>query len=316
MQIISGTTQFRIQKGTAVAIGKFDGVHLGHKKLLSEIIKQKKNGLKAAVFTFDPSPEAFFGRISAKELSTKEEKRARFKELGIDILVEFPFNRETAATSPERFVSDILLARMNAAYVAAGSDLSFGAKGKGNFELMSILADEYGFEAKKIHKIEKKGKVISSTLIRALVKEGKMEEAAEYLGVPYSIYGTIVHGRALGRKIGIPTLNQIPPVNKFLPPFGVYYSEVLVNGKTYKGMTNIGIKPTVTDEAAVTAETYLYDFSGDLYGWDAETRLLTFRRPEQHFDSIKTLKNKMEEDVKAGLQYHGLSDHPGRHFVK
>ena len=174
---------------------------------------------------------------------------------------------------------------------------------------MSKLADEYGFEAKRIHKIEKKGKVISSTLIRGLVESGKMEDAAEYLGVPYSIFGTIVHGRALGRKIGIPTLNQIPPVNKLLPPFGVYYSEVLVNGKTYKGMTNIGIKPTVTDEAAVTAETYLYNFSGDLYGWDADTRLLTFRRPEQHFDSIKTLKKKMEEDVKAGARYHGLGDH-------
>ena len=309
MQIISGTTEFTIQKRAAVAIGKFDGVHLGHKKLLSEIIRQKKKGLKAAVFTFDPSPEAFFGRISARELSTKEEKRARFKEIGIDILVEFPFNRETAATSPEKFVTDILLGRMNAAFVAAGSDLSFGARGKGNFELMSKLADEYGFEAKRIHKIEKKGKVISSTLIRGLVESGKMEDAAEYLGVPYSIFGTIVHGRALGRKIGIPTLNQIPPVNKLLPPFGVYYSEVLVNGKTYKGMTNIGIKPTVTDEAAVTAETYLYNFSGDLYGWDADTRLLTFRRPEQHFDSIKTLKKKMEEDVKAGARYHGLGDH-------
>ena len=250
MQIISGTTEFTIQKRTAVAIGKFDGVHLGHKKLLSEIIRQKKKGLKAAVFTFDPSPEAFFGRISARELSTKEEKRARFKEIGIDILVEFPFNRETAATSPEKFVTDILLGRMNAAFVAAGSDLSFGARGKGNFELMSKLADEYGFEAKRIHKIEKKGKVISSTLIRGLVESGKMEDAAEYLGVPYSIFGTIVHGRALGRKIGIPTLNQIPPVNKLLPPFGVYYSEVLVNGKTYKGMTNIGIKPTVSISTA------------------------------------------------------------------
>ena len=133
MQIISGTTQFRIEEPTAVAIGKFDGLHQGHRKLLNEIIAQKEDGLKAAVFTFDPSPEIFFGMNPSRELSTNSEKRQLFEEIGIDILVEFPFNKETAAISPENFVIDILRGRMNAAFVAAGTDLSFGAMGKGNF---------------------------------------------------------------------------------------------------------------------------------------------------------------------------------------
>ena len=306
MRIISGTTQFKIEEGTAVAIGKFDGLHLGHRRLLEEILRQKEDGLKAAVFTFDPSPEVFFGMNPSRELSTNEEKRALFREIGIDILVEFPFNRMTAATPPEDFVVDILCRRMNARFVAAGTDLSFGAMGKGNFALMSSLARHLGFEARKIDKIERNGKVISSTLIRRLVEEGNMEEAAACLGAPYRITGKIVHGRALGRRIGIPTLNQLPPPDKLLPPFGVYYSEVKADGRVYKGMTNIGTKPTVTDEHVVTVETYLYDFEGDLYGETAEVGLLTYRRPEKRFSGVMELRKTMEEDILAGKIYHGI----------
>ena len=306
MQIISGTTQFRIEEPTAVAIGKFDGLHQGHRKLLNEIIAQKEDGLKAAVFTFDPSPEIFFGMNPSRELSTNSEKRQLFEEIGIDILVEFPFNKETAAISPENFVIDILRGSMTAAFVAAGTDLSFGAMGKGNFELMSSLARHLGFEARKIDKIERNRKIISSTLIRELVEKGEMEEAAACLGEPYRITGKIVHGRALGRRIGIPTLNQIPPADKLLPPFGVYYSEVKADGRVFKGMTNIGIKPTVTDEHRTTVETYLYHFSGDLYGEYADVKLLTFRRPEKRFADIKELQRTMQEDIRAGEIYHGL----------
>lgn len=306
MQIISGTTQFKIPDGTAVAIGKFDGLHLGHRKLLDMILRQKEDGLKAAVFTFDPSPEVFFGMNPSRELSTNKEKRELFREIGIDILVEFPFNKETAAISPEDFVIDILVKRMNAKFVAAGTDLSFGAMGKGNFTLLSSLARHLGFEACKIDKIERNGKVISSTLIRGLVEEGNMEEAAACLGAPYKITGKIVHGKALGRRIGIPTLNQMPPSDKLLPPFGVYYSEVKTEGGIYKGITNIGIKPTVTNENRVTVETSLYDFSGDLYGETAEVSLLTFRRPEMRFSGIAELKKTMEKDIRAGEIYHGL----------
>ena len=306
MRIISGTTQFRIEEGTAVAIGKFDGLHLGHRRLLEEILRQKEDGLAAAVFTFDPSPEIFFGMNPSRELSTNEEKRALFREIGVDILVEFPFNRMTAATTPEDFVIDILCHRMNARFVAAGTDLSFGAMGKGNFALMSSLSRHLGFEARKIDKIERNGKVISSTLIRRYVEEGNMEEAAACLGAPYRITGKIVHGRALGRRIGIPTLNQLPPPDKLLPPFGVYYSEVKADGRIYKGMTNIGTKPTVSEEPKVTVETYLYDFDGDLYGETAEVGLLTYRRPEKRFSGVMELRKTMEEDILAGKIYHGI----------
>ena len=197
---------------------------------------------------------------------------------------------------------------MNAKFVAAGTDLSFGAMGKGNFSLLSSLGRHMGFDTCKIDKIERNGKVISSTLIRGLVEEGNMEEAAACLGAPYKITGKIVHGRALGRRIGIPTLNQTPPVDKLLPPFGVYYSEVKTEGKIFKGITNIGIKPTVTNDNQVTVETSLYNFSGDLYGETAEVSLLTFRRPEMRFSGVAELKKTMEKDIRAGEIYHGLSE--------
>ena len=133
-----------------------------------------------------------------------------------------------------------------------------------------------------------------------------MEEAAACLGAPYKISGKIVHGRALGRRIGIPTLNQMPPTDKLLPPFGVYYSEVKADGKIFKGITNIGIKPTVTNDKQVTVETSLYNFSGDLYGETAEVSLLTFRRPEIRFSGVAELKKTMEKDIRAGEIYHGL----------
>ena len=222
--------------------------------------------------------------------------------------MEFPFNRLTAATTPEDFVIDILCHRMNARFVAAGTDLSFGAMGKGNFALMSSLSRHLGFEARKIDKIERNGKVISSTLIRRYVEEGNMEEAAACLGAPHTITGKTVHGRALGRRIGSPTLNQLPPPDKLLPPFGVYYSEVKADGRIYKGMTNIGTKPTVSEEPKVTVETYLYDFDGDLYGETAEVGLLTYRRPEKRFSGVLELKRTMEEDIRAGRIYHKIAE--------
>ena len=304
MRIITNTTSFDFHLDSAVAIGKFDGVHLGHQRILSEILTQKQSGMQSVIFTFDPSPEIFFGMNPSLELSTRDEKRRLFEQMGIDVLVEFPFNGKTAATLPEEFVIDILYKRLRARFVAAGTDLSYGAKGKGDFALLQTLADELGFETRKVDKIEMDGKIISSTLIRSMISQGHVEEAARFLGRPYSITGRIVHGRALGRRIGVPTLNQEPPTDKLLPPFGVYYSQVRVDGKIMKGMTNIGYKPTVSDENRITVETYLYGFSGDLYGESAEVDLLTYRRPERKFDSVEQLKATMQEDIRAGEAFH------------
>ena len=306
MQIIRETTEFVSPGETAVSIGKFDGVHLGHRRLLEELLDQKEKGLLAAVFTFDPYPEVFFGFGSKQILTTREEKEMIFEKMGIDILVEFPFNAKSAATPSREFVSNFLCKQMRARFIAAGPDLSFGDHGSGNFALLEEMAPEYGFKAKKIEKIVMDEHIVSSTLIRRLIDTGAVTTAARYLGEPYMIRGRIVHGKALGRRIGIPTLNQTPPEDKLLPPFGVYYSDVVIGGRKYCGMTNIGVKPTVSDEKRVTVETFLYDFKGDIYGETATVQLLTHRRPEMKFSSVEELKATMEHDIQAGREYHGI----------
>ena len=306
MQIIRDTTEFVSPGETAVSIGKFDGVHLGHRRLLEELLDQKEKGLLAAVFTFDPYPEVFFGFGSKQILTTREEKEQIFEKMGIDLLVEFPFNAKSAATPSREFVSNFLCKQMRARFIAAGPDLSFGDHGSGNFALLEEMAPEYGFKAKKIEKIIMDDNVVSSTLIRRRIDTGEVTTAARYLGEPYMVRGRIVHGKALGRRIGIPTLNQTPPEDKLLPPFGVYYSDVLIGDKKYCGMTNIGVKPTVSDEKRVTVETYLYDFKGDIYGETATVQLLTHRRPEMKFSSVEELKHTMEQDIQAGREYHKI----------
>ena len=301
MQIIRDLTQFHTDQKTAVTIGKFDGLHRGHKRLLQEILQA--DGMIPCVVTFDPLPEAYFGSLEGGLLSTREEKRRAFDRMGVELLVELPFGKEIAGMEPERFVTEILQGRLHAGLVAAGPDLSYGDKGRGDFGLLRRMSENCGFVTREIGKEEYKGREISSTLIRGMVREGNMEEARECLGAPYQILGTVLHGNALGRTIGIPTVNQIPESDKLLPPNGVYYSTVCLDGKEYPGMTNIGSKPTVSRSGAITVETHLYDYDGDLYGRVITTSLLSYRRPERRFSSVQELEQTMQADLDAGREY-------------
>jgi riboflavin kinase/FMN adenylyltransferase len=304
MIIISGKTDFKIEGPSAVAIGKFDGIHRGHRRLLDELLNEKRNGRKAVIFTFDPSPATLFAHKVIPGLSTVDEKRTWFSEAGIDVLVEFPMNAETAATDPEEFIGRYLYEQMGAAFIAAGEDVSFGDGGRGNWQLLKKLEDKYSYTVHLIDKVELDGREISSSCIREEVNKGHMESVSRLLGAPYTVHGTVSHGKALGRTIGIPTLNVIPPEEKLLPPNGVYYSVVRCGEKLFRGMTNIGVKPTVTDEKKMVIETYLYDFSGDLYGRDVSISLLSFKRPEMKFAGLDELKNQMSNDVENGRIYH------------
>lgn len=304
MEIITGTTDFYIREETAVAIGKFDGVHIGHRRLLQEILDEKKNGRRSCVFTFDPPAARFFGKEGEKELTTREEKRRIFEFLGIDILVEFPLNDVTAAMLPQVFVTDVLVNRMNAAFIAAGTDLSFGAGGVGNAALLREMAVACDMEVRIIDKISLDGKEISSTLVRDAVLSGDMVYAEKLLGAPYLISGEVQHGNHIGHTLDMPTVNLVPPAEKLLPPCGVYFSGVMLDGKYYKGISNVGYKPTVLNEQKVAGvETYLYDFDGDVYGENIEVSLYEFRRPEQKFEDLYALKNQLAEDKKAGSSY-------------
>lgn len=306
MQIIKGQPDWKLEKKSAVAIGKFDGIHRGHRELLSYILKQKDEGRDAVVFTFDKPAGVFFGTAGEKELTPIEEKRRLFKKMGVDVLIEFPLNKETAATEAEEFVRDILVKRMKAVYIAAGTDLSFGAGGKGNSSLLAALAEELGYEVRIIDKVFYEGREISSSYTREEVEKGNMEKVAALLGRPYEISGIVENGKRLGRRLGMPTLNLYPPKDKLLPPNGVYYSLVSCKGQIYKGITNVGLKPTVNDTLTVNVETYLYDFEGDLYGEEIVVSLLSFKRQEMKFEHVDALKEQMKKDLAEGRVYHGI----------
>lgn len=304
MKIIQGSLDFELNNDTAVAIGKFDGLHLGHRKLLDAVIEKKKQGLSACVLTFDPSPAVFFCLSDGYELNTREEKRRLFETLGVDVLVEFPMRAETAKMPPEVFVEEILVKRMHTKWIVAGSDVSFGDKGAGNAELLRRLATVFDYETVTIDKVQYEGEDISSTRIRKYLEDGQMDYVMNLLGSPYSIGGKVVHGRALGRKMGMPTVNILPPDNKLLPPLGVYFSVVHLEGKDYPAISNIGYKPTVNKENVLGIETYLYDFDKDLYEKEICISLLAYKRPEMQFASLDELKEQMEEDLRAGKEFH------------
>ncbi|MCM1268871.1 MAG: riboflavin biosynthesis protein RibF [Bacteroidales bacterium] len=304
MEIIEGTTEFALTKKSAVAIGKFDGIHLGHQKLLSRLLAQRKQGLIATVFTFDGQAASFFGG-EEKELSTKDEKRAAFAALGIDVLIEFPLSRETAATAPEIFVEEYLAKRMRAAYICAGPDLSFGRGGAGDYALLAQNAQRFGYRTELIEKVRVDGVEVSSTKVREAVRLGRMEEAGRMLGSPYAVSGPVEHGEQLGRTLGMPTANLLPAADKLLPPNGVYHTRVRIEGEEdfRCAISNVGCKPTVSDKNSVGIESYLYDFTGDLYGRGITVELLAFRRPEQKFASVEALREQIAADIAAGREF-------------
>ncbi len=300
MEIIREAAHFHLCRPTAVALGKFDGVHLGHRRLLDEILGQRQKGLAACVFTFDPPPSLFFGGGDGRELTTREEKRLLFERMGIDILIEFPLTGETAATPPEEFIRRILAEEMHTRFIAAGVDVSFGAGGRGNASLLENLAEECGYVPRIIEKVELEGQVISSSRVRKQVEAGNMPEAEKLLGMPYTVMGQVAHGKGLGRTLGIPTVNLIPPSSKLMPPCGVYASAVWLGGKRYSAVSNVGYKPTVTQEHILGLESYLYDFEDEIYGEEIAVQLLEFERPERRFENVEELKKQLEKDIRAG----------------
>ncbi len=304
MRIIQGLTEFNIEGKSAVAIGKFDGMHLGHRKLIDEILRSREQGILAVIFTFEPSPEAYFAGRTLKGLMSRDEKREAFDKLGIDVLIEFPMNAETVVTPPGLFIKDYLAGRLNAAVIAAGTDISFGDKGAGDAGLLKRMADVYGYRAHIIDKVTFEGKEISSTLIRELLVNGDIDKVAALLDEPYSVSGMVLHGRRLGRELGMPTANIAPPEEKLLPPAGVYYSYSYLDGVKYNSISNIGCKPTVASEQTTGVETYLYDYDGYAYGHKLKVELLGFKRPEMKFESVEALKAQMADDIRAGRQFH------------
>lgn len=310
MRIIEKTTEFHIEEPTVIAIGKFDGIHLGHKEIFARLFLAKKEGFKTAVFTFDPSPAAFFSRKTVPELTTKEEKRRLFSDMGIDYLVEYPFARYTANIDPTDYVREFLLDKMNGKRIVAGTDVSFGKGGAGDADLLRQLSEELGFSLDILDKVTYEGREISSSYVRDEIMQGNVKKAALLMGCPYFITGIVENGKKLGRKLNMPTANIYPAEEKLLPKYGVYFCNVEIgdgiDDRVYHGITNIGERPSVSDGNRVSVETYLLDFDGNLYQKELKISLLQFKREETQFASVEELKEAVRQDIKDVRAYFDL----------
>ena len=297
------TLNIQITGDTAVTLGKFDGLHRGHQKLLDDIKRKKAEGYQTVVFTFARPPMALLTGKPQRTLLVNEERREILEQMNIDYLIEYPFTETVSHMLPEYFVKEILIEQLHMKYLAAGKDFGFGYQRSGNTNLLRQLAPKYGYEITVMEKETDGIREISSTYIKEELSLGHIEKVNELLGRTFSVQGTIVHGKELGRKIGIPTINLYPPDEKLLPPKGVYCAKTEIDGRVYEGIANIGIKPTVTDQRRMTIEVHLFDICEQLYGKKAKVCLYHFVRPECKFDSVDQLKEQMERDIAAGKQY-------------
>ena len=295
-------TNFHFQN-TAVSLGKFDGIHRGHQSLINGILSYKEQGLQAVVFSFLVHPEVLIGGKEISLIATEKEKKRKLEKMGVDVFISYPFSKEMLSMEAEQFIKEILVDKLDAKVIVVGKDFRFGHKRKGDIALLEKFASVYGYKVIVPDKVMLNGKRISSTRIREAIEKGNMEFVQTLLGEPYSITGEVVHGKAIGRTIGMPTANVIPDNQKLSPPFGVYVSKTLVDGVWYEGITNIGIQPTVTEEKVKLAETFLFDFSGNLYGKEIQTNLYYFRRLEQKFATLEDLKEQIKRDCIFAKEY-------------
>ena len=277
----------------AVTMGKFDGIHRGHRKLVEKIKERKAFGEQAVLFAIDASSNMFL---------TSEERASLLEKMGIDVLVECPLNDRIRHMKAENFIKEILMGDLGASYVVVGEDNRFGFERKGNPELLREFGSKYGFQVEILSKEMDGHRKISSTFIREELKKGNMEKITSLMGADYFVEGAVVHGRGMGHKVLLPTTNIVPPKSKILPPNGVYVTSSSFGDKVYHGITNIGYKPTV-GESFIGVETYLFDCKEDLYGQDCRVDFKKFLRPEKKFPSLEALKARLLADAEDGRAY-------------
>ena len=296
MKYIRNTVDFQIEEDTVISLGKFDGIHRGHELLMERLAEKKREGLKAAIFTFDIPPRRNVQHVEAKVLTTNEEKMHIFEEMGIDYLIECPFTEEVMHMEPEDFIR-MLVERLHVKCIVAGEDFRFGHNRRGDYRMLQEYAGKLGYEALILKKMKEDARDISSTFVREEIAAGNIEKANHLLGYRYFVKGMVKHGNQIGRTIGIPTINLIPPEEKLLPPFGVYVSEVAIGEERYQGVTNVGCNPTKEGNNPVGVETYLLDFHENVYDRIVTVEFISKIRAEHKFENIEALKEQMENDI-------------------
>lgn len=284
-----------LQQDTSVALGLFDGLHRGHQQVVSKAVSHDEEMIPT-VFSFDYDNPSLISKPDFKALLSPTLKIRLLERLGVSQFICPPFS-SIKNLPASRFLEEILENALQAKAVFCGYDYRFGKNAEGDTGMLRDFCASHGIYCEVLPALTEDGAPISSTRIRTCIRSGQMEEAQALLGYPYTIDFIVSEGRKLGRRLGFPTINQPYPAGNVLPRFGVYASLAQIDGKSYMGVTNIGVKPTVGDGNAPAAETFVIGYKGELYGRQVPLSLIHFVRPEQKFTSIEDLKEQIARDT-------------------
>ncbi len=304
MKIFHGTENANISRPTVLTLGVFDGLHLGHQRIMQTVVERAKAvDAVATAITFDPHPRAVLHPESAPPLlQTLDQRLANLEVLGIGQAIVIPFTSEFASQPAENFLSEIIHDRLHAKEVYLGKGFAFGKDRGGNIDLLRKMSGDLGFTADEVDEVQIRGQRISSSKIRKLLDEGRVNLARRMLGRPYGVEGVIIRGNRRGHTIGFPTAN-LKPHNRVIPRYGVYATATLIDGKWRKSITNIGVRPTFESDSEPSIESYIFDFDGDLYGDVLRVRFLYRIRDERKFNGIDELKAQIEKDTRRARNY-------------
>jgi len=304
LKIYTNLTNYTSINKTFVTIGTFDGVHVGHQKVLSKLVQSaKKNNASSVLLTFFPHPRMILQKnANIKLINTIDERIKLLEKTGLEILVIHEFTKDFAEKTALNFVKNVLVDNLKISNLIIGYDHRFGKDREGNFEQLTTFGGKFGFEVSKIPHQEIDHITISSTKIRKAIELGNIEEANRYLGYYFMLTGEVVKGKNLGEKIGFPTANiSIKETYKLLPKTGSYVVKAVLENETVYGMMNIGFRPTIKGKNQ-TIEIHFFDFNKDLYGKSIQIDVLKFLRDEQKFDSVDDLKNQLQKDREKSLK--------------
>jgi riboflavin kinase / FMN adenylyltransferase len=288
---------------SVVTIGVFDGIHIGHRAVIEKVVvRARAMGAKSIVVTFDPHPlKVLSGRHFVPSLVSVKHRIRLIKELGIDKVLVMKFNKKIASLAPEKFIKDIIVKKLNAKEIFVGEDFCFGKGAGAGARALEDISRRFGIKVTIVRHIKKEGAIISSSLIRQLVISGRIDKASRFLGRPYSILGTVVSGSRLARKLGYPTAN-LNPHHEAIPPSGVYAVKVRFKRRLFKGVMNIGLRPTFYDhghDKEPSIEVHIFDFSSRIYGKDLEILFFKKLRDEKKFKAIDSLIKQIKMDEGA-----------------
>nr|WP_294570686.1 bifunctional riboflavin kinase/FAD synthetase [uncultured Romboutsia sp.] len=298
MDTITSIEKIDTIKESVVTIGNFDGIHKGHQVLIEKATEYaKKNNVISTVFTFNNHPVNYFKPNSIKNIITNNDKIKILKTMGVDYIINIPFDEYMTKISGYDFVKDILIDKLGAKKIIVGHDFTFARNKEGNIDLLKELSKKNGFLLEIVNPVKIDDIRISSSYIRKLILDGKVEDARKYLGRNYKLSGEVIHSKKLGRTIGFPTANISIDENIIIPKVGIYATKVYVNGTIYYGATNVGYNPTVNGNK-LSIETNILEFNDDIYGKIITIEFLERIRDEKKFNGIEELKEQLQKDTK------------------